>query len=297
MIAIEPGSVVVGVDGTVHSAHALAWAVDLAVFRHAPLCVLHGAIHPAGEQVPFGSAAGDLLTRASQRVTDHALALVRRKAPDLEVTVHAAYEDPRHVLLEAHDAGMIVVGSRGRGVVASLLLGSVSLAVVSHARCPVTVMRPGRSGPPRERGDVVVGVDVDHSAREALELGFEIAAMSKRPLVALHAWSAHDTFIDTASYQQRLDIRTGHERRFAHLMGEVQDKHPEVPVTRTLVDDRAVQALVNASHQASHLVLGRRHSQRLPHYVGSVSRAVVEHSDCPVSVASCVLPHHARGRS
>jgi nucleotide-binding universal stress UspA family protein len=67
--------------------------------------------------------------------------------------------------------------------------------------------------------------------------------------------------------------------------------YPDVAVTQRIVDDGAVTALVNASERAAHLVLGSRPSRRIPRYVGSVSRSVVEHAHCPVTVARTVPEH------
>ncbi len=268
---VEPGSVVVGVDGTPYSDAAVAWAASYAVARHAPLCVLHGAGDLGGDQVPFRTDAREMLAEVSRGVTDRALALVARQAPGLEPTVLAPFDDPRRALLDLEDVSMVVLGTRGRGMVAALLLGSVSLAVTSQARWPVTVVRPlvddaDASGP------VVVGVDVDGSAQEALDLAFEIASMTHRPLVALHASPLPEP-------------RTEHERAFAETLAGFPEKYPDVPLGRRLVEDTGpVHALVAASEHASHVVVGSRETRRLTRHFGSVSRSVVEHAHCPVTV-------------
>jgi nucleotide-binding universal stress UspA family protein len=285
MSGLAPGSVVVGVDGTPFSDAALAWAVDYATARNAPLCVLHGAGSLGGDRIPLRGDARAMLADASRPVTDHAVSLVRRQAPGLEVTVRTPFEDPRHALLDVEDVSMVVVGTRGRGTVASLLLGSVSLAVVSYARAPVTVVRPPDVSGDRGAGEVVVGVDVDGSSQVALDLGFEIASMSGRPLVAVHAWPRHDLVYDAMRSADRLEAMHQHERRLAEALAGFGERYPDVPVTSRMSDDGAVAALVKASEQAAHLVLGSRPTQRIPRYFGSVSRSVVEHAHCPVTVA------------
>jgi nucleotide-binding universal stress UspA family protein len=285
MTALPPGSVVVGVDGTRFSDAAVTWAVDYAVARHAPLCILHGAGELAREWIPYEAEAREMLGEASTRITVHASELVRRQAPDLPVTVRAVFKDPREAVLDVQDdASMLVLGTRGRGSVASLLLGSVSAAAVAHARCPVTVVRPPRDGA-GATDPVVVGVDIDGSAREALEVGYEIASMTHRPLVGVHAWSGHDTWLHALSHEHRLDALHLHERLFAEAMTGFAAKYPDVLVTERLVDQGAVAALVQESESASHLVLGSRQDHRIRRYFGSVSRSVVEHAHCPVTVA------------
>jgi nucleotide-binding universal stress UspA family protein len=291
MSGLAPGSVVVGVDGTAFSDAALTWAVDYASARHAPLCIVHGAGDLGGDRIPLRGDARVMLADASRPVTEHAVSLVRRQAPGLEVTVRAPFEDPRHALLDVEDASMVVVGTRGRGPVASLLLGSVSLAVVSYARCPVTVVRASDVAQEPGTGEVVVGVDVDGSSQAALDLGFEIASMSGRPLVAVHAWPRHDMVYDAMRSAERLEVMGQHERRLAEALSGFGERYPDVPVTSRMSDDGAVETLVQASEHAAHLVLGSRPTHRIPRYFGSVSRSVVEHAHCTVTVARQIREH------
>jgi nucleotide-binding universal stress UspA family protein len=276
--------VVVGVDGSEDSEEALDWAVDHAVARHVPLCIVHGAGDPRAALFSLGPDPRQRLAAASRRVTEPALRRAKRRAPTLAVTVRAPFEDARKALLGVEHARMVVVGSRGRGAVSSLLLGSVSLAVVSYARVPVTVVRP-RDDWRAPGGDIVVGVGVDGTSSGALELAFEMASVSQRDLVAVHAWSAHDAFIDTMSYQQRLDVRERHERFLSEALAGFSEKYPDVLTSRRLVDGSIVTSLVAATAQAAHLVVGSAPHHALPQYLGSVSRSVAEHAHCPVTVA------------
>jgi nucleotide-binding universal stress UspA family protein len=190
---------------------------------------------------------------------------------------------------------MVVVGSRGRGPLASRLLGSVSQAVVAHASCPVTVVRPSEGAGDTHLAPVVVGVDLDGSAQGALEVAFEIASMGNRALEAVHAWTAHDTtYIDAASHTQRLEVMEAHERGFAEATSGFAEKYPDVAVTPMLVDDHPIAALVRASESAAHVVLGSRDRGRLTRSFGSVCRAVVEHAHCPVTVVHPVPTHEDR---
>ena len=70
------------------------------------------------------------------------LAEIRQKYPDVPVVEQVVEERPAVALVEAsRDASMLVVGSRGRGGISGLLLGSVSQAVLHQAHCPVAVIR------------------------------------------------------------------------------------------------------------------------------------------------------------
>ena len=95
----------------------------------------------------YDSFAGPVENRqqlriAGRRITDRAYGMAHRLAPDLDVRVHLALGGTHSVLLDSlNGAHLLVVGSRSRGTLARLLLGSVSVAVSAHASCPVVVVR------------------------------------------------------------------------------------------------------------------------------------------------------------
>jgi nucleotide-binding universal stress UspA family protein len=140
-----PG-IVVGVDGSEHSQRALEWAIKEAGLRHAPLTVL--TVH----QVAAGWTNVPVVYPADQPEVEKIRAAaeeeVRTTASQLgepqptSVTTRAVSGLPAAELINAsRDADLVVVGSRGGGGFASLLMGSVSSQVVHHAACPVVVIR------------------------------------------------------------------------------------------------------------------------------------------------------------
>ncbi len=281
---LKPGSVVVGVDGSPHSDAAVAWAVAYACKRHAPLLLVNGAGVVGSEPFVSHSDARSNLRIAARRVTDHALTLVQHQAPELDVSVSAPLDDPRQALLDlSEQAAMIVLGTRGHGMVRSLLLGSVSVAVAEHAQCPVTVVR-GIDEAQANAGHIVVGVGLDGSSTAALELAFDLAAENGVPLDVVHAWGANDTFVDVASYQQRTEILERHEQLVAEQVAGYAEKYPDVVITTTMPDAGAVGALVARSEDASHIVLGTHGRHGVRSLLGSVSRGVLQHAHCPVTV-------------
>jgi nucleotide-binding universal stress UspA family protein len=146
-----PG-ILVGVDGSDHSRQALEWAMREAVTRHVPLTVM--TVHP-----PPVRAAAEVLW-ALPDLPDRSFDLeaarmgvkqfVEKVANDTglavpEVTVTVVIGDPAEELVKAsQDADLLVVGSRGSGGFARLMLGSVTSKVMHHAACPATVVHEPR---------------------------------------------------------------------------------------------------------------------------------------------------------
>jgi nucleotide-binding universal stress UspA family protein len=146
-----PG-ILVGVDGSEHSRRALSWAMRQAAQEHVPLTVVTvhpDPVRPATEiywgvhAYPEDSHNLEVARNAVAEIVDKVASEMGESAP--EVTVTAVTGDPAQELVKASsDADMIVVGSRGSGGFAELLLGSVSSKVAHHAACPVVVIRRTR---------------------------------------------------------------------------------------------------------------------------------------------------------
>lgn len=143
-----PG-IIVGTDGSAHSRHALDWAIREAGMRHTPLTVLtvHQAIADYWGAVTYPGDQ-DLTEQArkiAQEEADRALDRLGPGPHPLSVTVVAANGLPAEEILRVasdEDAELIVVGARGAGGFAKLLLGSVSTQVTHHAHCPVVIIPP-----------------------------------------------------------------------------------------------------------------------------------------------------------
>ena len=139
-----PG-IVVGVDGSGHSHKALAWAVQEAAIRNAPLTVLTVAQAVVGYaggplRFPGDDAQTAQAKEAAQAETDKVLGELASQPTS--VTVTAVHGLPAQELVRASaGADLVVVGSRGAGGFSRLLLGSVTSQVAEHADCPVTIVR------------------------------------------------------------------------------------------------------------------------------------------------------------
>lgn len=138
------GTIVVGVDGSAPSNAALRWAVDEARLRNARLRVVHVwhlPLLPGGE-TPGADPEYVRLRRAdAERLLTTLIADVRLEAEGLELDAVAVEGRPSAVLVdEAREADLLVLGARGRGGFAGLLLGSVGHQCVHHATCPVAIV-------------------------------------------------------------------------------------------------------------------------------------------------------------
>lgn len=141
--------VVVGVDGSAGALGAVEVAAGIAAETGAPL-VITAVWEPLPIEVPgrapHGFRSYDDAVAARRRLAEAALDEAAHRAqelvPDLAVHTQMAQGRPEHVLaVAAERAGLLAVGSRGRGDVTSLLLGSTSRGVLHESPCPVLVVR------------------------------------------------------------------------------------------------------------------------------------------------------------
>jgi nucleotide-binding universal stress UspA family protein len=147
-----PGSIVVGLDGSPPSLAALRFAAEEAELRNAQLVAVHAwtfvsqaaVVDPGMIPVPDVDYVGQLGAErdAAQAELDAAITAAFPSGPPVEVEVRLVEDSaPDALVAEGEGADLIVVGSSGKSGLASALLGSVSRHVVSHARCPVVVVK------------------------------------------------------------------------------------------------------------------------------------------------------------
>jgi nucleotide-binding universal stress UspA family protein len=142
-LAHEQGRIVVGVDGSAGADDALRWAAGEALARQAPLEVVHvwGPLPTGRVAAPTSAvlkvAAEELLAACTREALD----LVGPEQGPVVVVPSLRHGDPADQLVEAADgAALLVVGSRGHGALADLVLGSVSGRCADRARCPVVIV-------------------------------------------------------------------------------------------------------------------------------------------------------------
>lgn len=136
------GRVAVGVDGSPGSDAALLWAADQAVRCMAELVLVHGWTYPyQGPRTGVTEPRDDMRLDA-MRTLEASTLKVKEAAPSLRCHSIISEQSPAKAIIDAgKDADLVVVGSRGHGGFASLMLGSVSRTVLQHSAVPVAVIR------------------------------------------------------------------------------------------------------------------------------------------------------------
>jgi nucleotide-binding universal stress UspA family protein len=145
------GPVVVGVDGSPEASGAVMQAFEEAWLREARLVALHAWLDPVarepGDMLPLVHDV-DQVRNEEARGLAEAVAGCREEYPDVTVREELVRGPARAALIDASvEAQLLVVGTRGRGGIRGLLLGSVSQAVLHHAQCPVLAVPSKRTWP------------------------------------------------------------------------------------------------------------------------------------------------------
>ncbi|GAA2425857.1 universal stress protein [Streptomyces coeruleofuscus] len=293
--------VIAAVDGSDHSMRALEWALDAARRRSAPLRVVHVRQYAHWAQ-PEVLAAGP-----PDPQDDPVLDRVRADLEDLGGLPDTEYVGlegaPGAVLPEqSASAQLLVLGSRGRGGFASLLLGSNGIAAARDAECPVVVVpRPGREaqgGAPAGPGSrVVVGLKVDGPDEATLEFAFAEATRrgARLQAVAAYPWPAQPWMTPGELPPPIVDqdVIEDETRILADgFLAPYRERHPDVPVEPLAAAGDAAGHLVAASQGADLVVVGRhrRHLLAPARMLGSVTHAVLLHAASPVAVVPPAPP-------
>jgi len=278
--------IVVGTDGTMAGAAAVRWAATEAARRNVLLRIVH-CFDWDYDSSRQGCEAGtaDAARYLAGTVTTAALHQARAVAPGIWLEADALIGDAASHLIELSGAvALVVVGSRGRGGLAGLLLGSVSRRVAVHAECPVVVVR-GRGD---ERGPVVAGVDVSPRGETVLQHAYEAAEALGCPLHVAHSYapvvSPWVGAVPAATIPTRVQDDAERDRLYA-LLTPWRDKYAHIGTTVSLSHQPAASALAAASAGARLLVVGSHgHGAVSGALLGSTSLYLLHHADCPVLV-------------
>jgi nucleotide-binding universal stress UspA family protein len=283
--------IVASTDGSEESLRAVEWAAREALLRKAPLRIVSVAellprmVSRSG--VPHAETVADVARENRDDALATAAERAAKTAPDVLVdTDQLAGPIAEAVTESGSGALMLVVGSRGIGAFAAMILGSVSRYAATHASCPVIVVR---DEPPAAHGQVGVGVgDLDDCAA-SLAFAFEEAALRNAGLIAVHAWHTPQSDI---SRTRETHAMPGSDAVGAAVTGQMESaladcrgKHPDVQVSTEVVHGHPGRALAGLSARTDLVVIGRRapdsHGLRGP---GKIRHALLNHAHGPVAV-------------
>lgn len=290
-------AIVVGVDGSPSSDKAVGWAAREAAMRNIPLDIIHvvatppwGLVSLSGGPLPPLAGNGDWREKQAEELISAAIRVAEESAPSLarrQIRSEVYFGATIPTLADlSKDATMIVVGSRGRGTVGRLLLGSVSTGLVHHAHSPVAVIHddsPVTALPPAQL-PVVVGIDGSPASELATGIAFDEASWRGVHLVALHSWS-HGEVADVPSLEWSALQQVAQEALAERLAGW-RERYPDVAVQRRIVYANPALHLLQEAESAQLVVVGSHGRGGFSGMLlGSVSTTVVHAAGVPVIVA------------
>jgi nucleotide-binding universal stress UspA family protein len=291
---MQRDSIVVGYDGSAPSRTAVRYAAAEARLRDAAVRVI-AAFDYTWQGSRFGGV--EVLEQAVrervQTMVDEAIAEIRTETPDLAITGAAVLGSPGPVLVDAsRTAALVIVGNRGHGGFAGLMLGSVGAHVATHGRCPVIVVRgtvdvvPGTVDTAHR--PVVVGADGSQRAEHTLGVAFEEAARRGATLIAIRAYQLPVPYgvmaMGSVPYQPEM-LKAQEADALADTVRPWRDKYPDVTVETLVAQGSAARVLVDVSSSAGLMVVGSHgHGAIAGTLLGSVGLQLLHHADCPVLI-------------
>lgn len=294
--------ILVGVDGSEGSIHALRWAVEEAVARKAVLepATVWQSPYDFGEELLYPVAEEKIAAGAKERLDTAVVeALGDHRIVDVECSV--LHGDAAQTLCDrsAH-SDLLVVGSRGHGGFAGLLLGSVSTKCAHHSLCPVAIVpNAGRvtASDPGQPGRIVVGVDGSEGSRRALRWAAADAELRGWSIDAVTVWrdpyGGEIGLEFQAPYfrRDRLASLKRVEEQLAETVTDAVGMVPTVTIDQVVIDGDPAETLCGRSADADLLVVGSRGRGGFARLtLGSVSSTCAHHSRCPIVIVPAPHP-------
>ena len=283
--------IVAAVDGSAAAKAAVSWAALEAASRNVALTIVT-VVNPTMATTIRGiPVMSDSYMQWQEEEGRKALVEALETAEEstqhtrsIEVSTEILIGLPAPTLVELSEhADMVVVGTRGLGTMARILLGSVSTALIHHARCPVALI-PGDPLSISSLAPVVVGIDGSPASESATAIAFDEAARREVELVAVHLWS--DTEMLGFRVPDWSIVQSEAVELLAERLAGWRERYPDVTVCRVVACDQPARRLIEQSRSAQLLVVGSRgRGGVLAALLGSVSTAVVHTAEVPVIVA------------
>jgi nucleotide-binding universal stress UspA family protein len=267
--------VVAGTDGSEESLLAVEWAAREAVLRGAGLRIVSVGEFLPGMHEHHEPTNVDIVTDVLRENRDQALDTAAQRAeaaaPGLLIDTDVLSGPIAQAVADSGSgAAMLVVGSRGVGAFAAMILGSVSRFVATHASCPVVVVR-GESAIAEVARHVVIGIRDWQTSADAFAFAFEEAALRQGGLHIVHVQHGHAS--------------PGHglEATLDDVLSGWQEKYPGVQVSHNVADGHPGRVLSEMSASADLVIIGRRPATTAGgHGPGRVTHALLNHALGPV---------------
>jgi nucleotide-binding universal stress UspA family protein len=264
---------VVGVDGSEESRLALGWAASLASAIGLKLVVVEA--WSGGDPTTSGETAD----RVRRQLADSAAAVLGEFGADLDISFEALPGSAAGAILErvTPDDGLIL-GSRGRGGFAGLLLGSVSRECVEHAPCSIMVVRHEQMAP-RSGTAILVGHDGSPTSARALEWAVNLGGRTGAEVVAAHVWQTRSSEVRPRLLRRMTSAASKSIKEWAEEVST--DVRPLEMEGEPRIE------LVNLAQRldAGLLVIGRRGKGTVRALrIGSVASYLVTSSPVPIAV-------------
>lgn len=270
--------IAVGYDGRPGSIMALAWAARVASLRGEavlattiidPREFARGIVWPE-------SYWADVDDKARKVVAQWPGVPLRRER-------HTGHLIPT-LVESAGNSTMLVVGSRGHGLIGEILRGSISQSAARHSVVPVVVVRAAANP---AAGRIVVGANGSEPSDRALEFACEMARLTGDKVFALRAWQPAEVVSDRHGRvpPPSADSMDAATAALGRTVDRLRTTHPDVAIESEVYYGAADRGLVDASANATLVVVGSRgHSAVGEVLEGSVSRAVLHKAHCPIAV-------------
>ncbi|MFG2881434.1 universal stress protein [Streptomyces sp. NPDC048297] len=277
---------VVGVDGSDSCLLAVDWAVDEAARHGLPLRLVYASLWERYEgALPTTDTGRPSEQAMGEHIVASAAERAERRDPEVKVTTEVAPAEPADALVRAGDGAFaLVTGSRGRGRLTGLLLGSVGLTAAARAHCPVVVVRGDRAGVAGTHERILLGLGDTDTGTEALRFAFREADVRGCTLDVVRTWRrpAHGPG-GHARADEPADARASAllDARLKAMTAE----YPQVRVARWVPEGPASKVLVDRSAAADLVIVGaRRRTGLFGLQLGRVSHTLLHHAQCPVAV-------------
>lgn len=282
-------AIVVAVDGSDASMAAVRWATTTAAKRRKPLHLAAFWQIPAMVPGAYQSTVQAALRGEAADSLDKASELAAGLAPGLAMTQDVQEGHPAQGLVAmSGEAALIVMGARGLGLVSGALMGSISAAVLSHAACPVVIVREdmrldGADGP------VVVGVDGSDNSRQAAEMAFREADARGVGVRAVSSWLDSNIYASPAALQAAQQhaetLQREHQAMLERFMRGLNRRYPDIALEQVVSQGHPAEALAQAAQSGQLLVVGTHgRGGFMATVLGSTSRALLQKSPCPLMV-------------